>query len=516
MFKSIKKVVLGASMVLLVTTGIQWNTSQVVAAETQYYVSTSGSDSNAGTLNAPWKTLQHAADVATAGSTVYIRGGTYNQKLKITKSGSSTGAITFSNYASEKPIIDGTGLSVTGLEGLIDIQNADYITIQGLELSNYKTATKDLLPIGIYVHGKGSNIKLLNNKIHDIKSTATPTSTPSGDIWLGRDAHGIAVYGTQAPASINNLTISGNELYNLVLGTSEALVVNGNVDTFSILNNTIHDADNIGIDVIGFEGKSPTVAYDQARNGLIQGNKVYNITSNNNVSYGPVPNNTNSADGIYVDGGKDTIIERNYSYNNDIGIEIASEHAGKATDNITVRSNMVYKNRLTGIAMGGYDTGRGSTTNSKIVNNTLYKNDTLGDDNGQLLVQYDTSNNIIKNNIMVAGTSNALITNPYTKNSGNVVDYNLYFASGSSDSTFWIWKNKEYNGFAAYKSGSGNDAHSIFADPKFVNVSADNYHIQATSPAVDKGSTDTAIIGTADIDGQNRVSGSAVNIGADE
>ncbi|MBE0342012.1 DUF1565 domain-containing protein, partial [Paenibacillus sp. 28ISP30-2] len=57
------------------------------AADTEYYVATSGSDSNAGTSDAPWKTLQHAADVAPAGSTVYVRGGVYNQKLKITRSG---------------------------------------------------------------------------------------------------------------------------------------------------------------------------------------------------------------------------------------------------------------------------------------------------------------------------------------------------------------------------------------------------------------------------------------------
>ncbi len=103
---------------------------------------------------------------------------------------------------------------------------------------------------------------------------------------------------------------------------------------------------------------------------------MYNNSVRNNPSY---KSDDNSAGGIYVDGGKDNIIEQNYSYNNDIGVEIASEHAGKATSNITVRSNVIYNNRLTGIAMGGYDDERGSTVNSKIVNNTLYKNDTLDD-----------------------------------------------------------------------------------------------------------------------------------------
>lgn len=479
-----------------------------------YYVATTGSDTNPGTRSAPFKTLQHAADVAVAGSTVYVRGGVYHQKLKITGSGSAkAGPITFTSYNSEAAVIDGTGLSVSGAEGIVDLTDANYITIQGFEIRNYSTAAKNVMPAGIYVHGSGSYITLANNKIHDIKNT----STPAGSDLQGRDAHGIAVYGTKAPASINNVRISGNELYNLVLGSSESLVLNGNVDTFSVTDNIIHHNDNIGIDIIGYEGTAPDPSYDQERKGLVSGNRVYNITSNHNPSYGKkLPNNSNSAGGIYVDGGKDSIIERNYSYNNDIGIEIASEHSGKSTSNITIRSNMVSGNRQTGIAMGGYDNQRGSTVNCTIVNNTLYKNDTIGAGAGQLYVQYDTKNNTIKNNIFAAGSTDVLIYNEYTKNSGNVVDYNLYYAPGGSSGANWTWKNTGYTGFMAYKSGTGNDAHSLFADPKFVNVSLSNFHLQTASPAIDAGSADTAIVGTFDIDGQARVKGAKVNIGADE
>lgn len=480
------------------------------AASTEYYVSTIGSDSNAGTSDAPWKTLQHAADTVSPGSKVYVRGGVYKEKLKITRSGSaSQGPIVFASYGNETAIVDGTGLSVSGNEGLIELADVDYVTIQGFEIRNFTTASKNAVPTGIYVHGAGSFINLSDNKIHDIKNTATPT----GKDRLGRDAHGIAVYGTKAPASIHNLTISGNELYNLVLGSSESLVLNGNVNGFAVTSNLIHDNDNIGIDLIGFEGTAPNTAYDQVRNGLVKGNRVYNNSVRNNPSY---KSDDNSAGGIYVDGGKDNIIEQNYSYNNDIGVEIASEHAGKATSNITVRSNVIYNNRLTGIAMGGYDDERGSTVNSKIVNNTLYKNDTLDDGSGQLLVQYDTRNNVIKNNIFVASSTDVLIYNGYTQNSGNVVDYNLYFAPGGSSGANWTWKDKEYTGFATYKSGTGNDAHSLFVDPKFVIATNGDFHLQPSSPAIDSGSTDNTIIGTEDIDGEPRVKGKAVNIGADE
>ena len=47
------------------------------ALATEYYVATTGSDSNPGTLAAPFATLQKGADTAVAGDTVWIRGGTY-------------------------------------------------------------------------------------------------------------------------------------------------------------------------------------------------------------------------------------------------------------------------------------------------------------------------------------------------------------------------------------------------------------------------------------------------------
>lgn len=484
------------------------------AVSNQYYVATSGSDSNPGNKSAPWKTLQHAADKAVPGSKINVRGGIYNQKLKITRSGSaSQGPIVFSNYGKEKVIIDGTGLSVDGIEGLVEMKDVNYITVHGFEIRNYSTTSRNSVPVGIYVHGSGGFIHLTNNKIHRIQNTAKPI----GSDLMGRDAHGIAVYGTEAPASVHDITINGNELYNLVLGTSETLVLNGNVDTFAVTDNLIHDTDNIGIDIIGFEGIAPNTAYDQARNGLVKGNRVYNVSSNQNPSYGKkVPNNSNSAGGIYVDGGKDTIIEQNYSYNNDIGIEIASEHAGRATSNITVRSNLIYNNRQTGIAMGGYDKQRGSTVNCKVVNNTVYKNDTLGGGSGQIFIQYDTKNNIIKNNIVVASLTNVLIYNEYFKNAGNVVDYNLYFTADGSADAYWTWQNKNYTGFSAYKTGSGNDAHSLFIDPKFVNAAKGDFHVRPSSPAINAGSTGIPISGTQDMDGHTRVQGNAVNIGAYE
>ncbi|KAG8940217.1 hypothetical protein FRC03_005659 [Tulasnella sp. 419] len=82
---------------------------------TTLYVATSGSDSNAGTLAAPLKSIQKAVDLATPGTTIYIRGGTYSPttNIKIGKSGTSSSPYTIRNYGTEKVIVDGEALTGT-------------------------------------------------------------------------------------------------------------------------------------------------------------------------------------------------------------------------------------------------------------------------------------------------------------------------------------------------------------------------------------------------------------------
>lgn len=194
-------------------------------------------------------------------------------------------------------------------------------------------------------------------------------------------AHGIAVYGTSTSAqnNLNHIAIDNNKVTNLKLGLSEAIAVNGNVDSFEVTNSKVHDNNNIGIVLIGHEGVSPVSSLDQARNRIVRNNIVHHNSSINNTSY-----NEYSADGIYVDGGKEIIIEQNQSYENDLGIEVASEHAGKSASQITVRNNTISNNIMSGIAIGGYDSQQGYAENNTITNNVIYKNDTKDQESGQI------------------------------------------------------------------------------------------------------------------------------------
>ena len=363
---------------------------QTVSGISQHtlYVSTTGSDSNDGSsLNQAWATIQKAMNEATPGSTVLIRGGIYSEKVEVNVSGMPNAPIIFKNYPGENPILDGT--SLTNLDAMIGIFNQSHITIQGLEIRN----NVQIDATGIIVSGNCDDISIRENDIHNIHFSANPGDIPNANT----NSQPLIVYGTNGSDPVSNLLIEGNTIHDSRTGFSEGLAVNGNVDGFEVLDNVVHNITNIGIDIIGHEGEAPQ--NDQARNGLIAGNEVYQCKS---------PYAT--AAGIYVDGGKDLIIERNKVYECQWGIEIGCENVGKTTSNVVVRSNWIFKNVDAGIVMGGFDfpSGSGKVINCQFTNNSCYGNDQdAGDVNAEINISY-TENCEIKNNIFFINNPSGL------------------------------------------------------------------------------------------------------------
>ncbi|WP_342752981.1 right-handed parallel beta-helix repeat-containing protein [Shouchella clausii] len=144
-------------------------------------------------------------------------------------------------------------------------------------------------------------------------------------------------------------------------------------------------------------------------------------------------------------------------HHNDFGIELASEHAGGATSNVEVSTNRIYNNYGAGITLGGYDEDRGRTENCIIKENELTENNGKHLDYGEINLAFDTRNNELHNNYIIANEDGRMITNEFTENEGNSVDYNHY---SSKNQAYWIWKNEEFDDFAAYQTETGNDLHS--------------------------------------------------------
>ncbi|PYV76328.1 MAG: hypothetical protein DMG96_14475 [Acidobacteria bacterium] len=477
-----------------------------------FFVSTTGNDANAGTSTAPWRTIQHAANSVHPGDTVQVMGGVYNESVTIPGSGNATtGYITFESALGQTAILDGTGINVAkGQEfGLFTLRTNSYIVVQGFEIRNFQSSTSNAVPVGIDFEGSGSNIEILNNHIHNIVQTLGTCNSAN--------ALAMAIYGTQAPTSISNITISGNELDHNTTGCSENMSLDGNVQFFAVTKNLVHDNDNIGIDNIGFEGVAPNVSFDQARDGWDFQNTIFNITAANN----PVYHGKLGANGQYCDGCTRVIIERNLIHDSDIPVEVASEHAGHVSSFVAVRNNVIYRAQFVGMSIGGFSSKVGGTDHCTIVNNTLWADGTARGASGELQIQYNATNNTIFNNIMYAGPTNVLI-NDFTSSVPNPasLDHNLYFATVVAASSLWNWQSKSITGYTNYQAASGQDANSPFADPQFDNIATlpPNLDVVSTSPAVNAGTNlGVNIVGVFDFGGNPRVNGSGqINIGAYE
>jgi len=474
-----------------------------------FYVSTTGNDSNPGTQTTPWRTIQHAADSARAGSTVTVRGGIYEELVSINSSGNATdGYITFRSYPGETATLDAEHFAPSGRSGVLTIHNHSYVRIEGFEVRNFRTAEHRLSPLGINVIGSGSHIELLKNNVHHIEQNFDGRDAPG----RGGNGFGIAVYGTDAKTPISALVIDGNEVHHLKTGSSESLVVNGNVTNFCITHNVVHDNNNIGIDIIGFERTAPEPAVDQARDGVVSGNLVYNITSRGNPAY----RNDESSDAIYVDGGTRMLIERNVIHDVDFGIELASEHQNRATSYVTARNNLIYHCHTAGVSIGGYAPERGRTDHCTVVNNTLYENDTSGTGSGEFQMQWNMADNIFANNIVYAGPRCLITLNKSQVDKNQppaAIDHNLYYCASRAKTSTWAGASSTLTGFDQYVESTGNDRHSRFLDPRFMDATANDFHLRSDSPALAVGTTDGVPAGELDLEGSPRVQSGKVDIG---
>ena len=118
-----------------------------------YWVATDGSDSNAGTSNAPFATPQKAVTLSTLapGDTIYLRGGTYalTSAVKPKKPGAPDNYFKLWAYPGERPVFDFSG--ATGVFKAVDIRT-NYWHVKGIEVAH---ATDN----GIFVASIGNIIE---------------------------------------------------------------------------------------------------------------------------------------------------------------------------------------------------------------------------------------------------------------------------------------------------------------------------------------------------------------------
>ena len=457
------------------------------------YVSPSGNDSNAGTASAPFKTVQKALDTVKAGQTIYLRAGTYTALNTFKSSGTEGNYITLRNYPCEKPYLTMTA----GSSGaILHLDGNDYIRIEGLEIGGLSSDIAQ----GILLDGNENHVIIRNNDIHNLVTTK-PGENDNGE------ANAILCYGEGKTEedSINNICIENNLVHNNTTGWCESVSVTGNAKYVNIINNTVYDNTNIGIDFYGNAGYCSIPSLDQPRYCVAAGN----------VIYGSICGYAECA-GLYVDGARDIVLENNISHDNMYGIEIGSEElqADYPVKNIIARNNLVYNNSAGGIRVGGYDRNKtGYVTATKIYNNTVVNNgEGEGGWNGELCFVkcdgVDVRNNIVykdnKNYPMIGGD----LAKEYVKNV--TFSNNVFYNPLGAEEIYFEFAKGSAEGIAAFNAQTdGNDS---FGKPDF---NAD-YSLKSGSYGIDAGSDVSKDMGTlTDLANNSRII-NTIDLGAFE
>ncbi|MEO7573299.1 MAG: DUF1565 domain-containing protein, partial [Acidimicrobiales bacterium] len=104
-------------------------------------VATWGSDTAAGTVDAPYRTLTHAMTQLAPSDTLLVRGGTYDERVllsaSMTAKGTAARPVTVQAYPNERPVI----------RGLLKLSGADFWTVSGINVtwSTANTASEHMV-----------------------------------------------------------------------------------------------------------------------------------------------------------------------------------------------------------------------------------------------------------------------------------------------------------------------------------------------------------------------------------
>ncbi|MCX6132814.1 MAG: right-handed parallel beta-helix repeat-containing protein [Ignavibacteriales bacterium] len=155
----------------------------VSPAQTTVYVSPTGSDTNAGTIDQPFKSVSKGLTAVGASGVVILRGGVYllgTSKLSLSKIAQAGSLIKLWAYPGETPILDCTGNTSDGIS-----VSGSYYHLKGLEVRNAGHN-------GINISGNYNIIE--NCAIHDNKNTGlhltgSAAPGPSNNLILNCDAY---------------------------------------------------------------------------------------------------------------------------------------------------------------------------------------------------------------------------------------------------------------------------------------------------------------------------------------
>ena len=287
---------------------------------TAYYVATNGNDANPGTQSAPFRTINHGMKLLKAGSTLYVRGGTYYESLDTSE---GTKFPPGSSWSTPVKVTAYNGEHVQ-LKGRINISlPTQYMIFDGLNLDAAGQAH------GIALNGGAHHMRFQNLEIKYPNINGIELSPYNGGAFynefINLDIHHVA-------QSLSGHGIYITTSYNLVEGC------------------TLHDNYRYGLHI--YDG-----AYQSSNFNIARNNTIYN-------------NGRDQHTGGMTVGGDGNRITNNLVYGNYRGIDIGPGNAR----NTVASENTVRDNSWAGFKLTG--------TNDTVKNNIAYGNNPDYDSSG--------------------------------------------------------------------------------------------------------------------------------------
>ena len=150
-------------MVKRVTLIILTLSYMVVAKD--YFLATSGKDTNSGTIDKPFKTMKKALSVLKAGDTLNIRGGVYPIGIRVEISGTRENPITIQAYKDEKVDFRGTyGDDKVYNTNQNSAKNSFIVTGDWLIFKNFEVSHG---ANGLFIKSNSAHNIFKNLKLHD-------------------------------------------------------------------------------------------------------------------------------------------------------------------------------------------------------------------------------------------------------------------------------------------------------------------------------------------------------------
>lgn len=402
-----------------------------------FYVSTSGNDTQSGSLNAPFRTIVKAASMVAAGDTVLIAAGTYTEQNIVPKaSGTERKRIVFKPLtASDVVIVKHPGTTISDNTPVFQLSNRNYIWIEGLQFKDFQYGRAC-----VYISGGTGNV-VVNNRFENLGNSEIGT-------WDGNSV--VALFNSTENVVTNNY-------FKNIFG--DGVNVNSQKSTYNLVsNNAFYD----------FKGKlrswGGTYLYSRAIDVQDMSNGFNLIAFN----YGE-----NLSNFIWLDrDGSNNVILRNYG----------KTGAGTVFNESRCAYNTIQENISVNMSAGfmsAYYDGTGWTLEARWVNNVAYNNQ----------VGFNIHKSIrdeFRNNIAFNNTSyNLKYTAEALSNAPQVFQNNLWFTQSKTNSVEFKGKGVPVSEFQL----GVREKNGMTTNPLFTSVvsGAEDFTLQSGSAAKQAG-----------------------------